>query len=87
MVGKNFNHFPKIWSLFTDLFFTAKVTCLLRSAVGDKINTDGFRYIGERAELTLLNFWNAPNKHLLGEAETKIQNYYASVGNGGPTEA
>ena len=38
-------------------------------------------------ELTLLNFWNAPNKHLLGEAETKIQNYYASVGNGGPTEA
>ena len=25
MVGKNFSHFPKIWSLFTDLFFTAKV--------------------------------------------------------------
>ena len=25
LVGKNFSHFPKIWSLFTDLFFTAKV--------------------------------------------------------------
>ena len=24
-VGKNFSHFPKVWSLFTDLFFTAKV--------------------------------------------------------------
>ena len=25
LVGNNFSHLPKIWSLFTDLFFTAKV--------------------------------------------------------------
>ena len=29
MVGKNFSHFAKIWSLFTDLFFTAMVSAII----------------------------------------------------------
>ena len=62
LVGKNLSHFPKIWSLFTDLFFTAKVwffwnkQCILQP-------------INENHEIQYIIFYNLFN---LRSANTNI---------------